>query len=93
MDLEDIILTVVTQSQKNTHDMHSLISGYYSRSSESFLEGGTKFPWKELQSKTKFQAEPAGMAIQRLPHLGIHPIQNYQTQKLIRCQQVPADRA
>ena len=28
VDLEDIILCKVTQSQKNTHDMHSLISGY-----------------------------------------------------------------
>jgi hypothetical protein len=28
MHLEDIILSEVTQSQKNTHDMHSLISGY-----------------------------------------------------------------
>jgi hypothetical protein len=28
MDLEDIILNEVTQSQKNTHDMHSLISRY-----------------------------------------------------------------
>jgi hypothetical protein len=28
MDLDDIILSEVTQSQKNTHDMHSLISGY-----------------------------------------------------------------
>jgi hypothetical protein len=28
MDLEDSILSEVTQSQKNTHDMHSLISGY-----------------------------------------------------------------
>jgi hypothetical protein len=28
MDLEDIILSEVTQSQKNIHDMHSLISGY-----------------------------------------------------------------
>jgi hypothetical protein len=27
MDLKDIILSEVTQSQKNTHDMHSLISG------------------------------------------------------------------
>ena len=26
--LEDIILSEVTQSQKNSHDMHSLISGY-----------------------------------------------------------------
>jgi hypothetical protein len=28
LDLEDIILSEVTQSQKNTHGMHSLISGY-----------------------------------------------------------------
>ena len=28
MDLDDIILSEVTQSQKNTHDMHSLISVY-----------------------------------------------------------------
>jgi hypothetical protein len=28
MHLEDIILSEVTQSQKNTYDMHSLISGY-----------------------------------------------------------------
>jgi hypothetical protein len=47
MDLEDIILSEVIQSQKNTHDMHSVISE--PRSSDSFLEGGTKYPWKELQ--------------------------------------------
>jgi hypothetical protein len=28
MDLEGIILSDVTQSQKNSHDMHSLISRY-----------------------------------------------------------------
>ena len=28
MDLEDIILSEVTQSQKNSLDMHTLISGY-----------------------------------------------------------------
>jgi hypothetical protein len=28
VDLEDIILSEVTQSQNNTCDMHSLISGY-----------------------------------------------------------------
>ena len=34
MDLEDIILSKVTQSQKNTHDIHSLKNGYQSPSSE-----------------------------------------------------------
>ena len=28
MDLECFILSEVTQSQKNSHDMHSLIGGY-----------------------------------------------------------------
>jgi hypothetical protein len=28
MYLEDIILSEVTQSQKNSHDIHLLISGY-----------------------------------------------------------------
>jgi hypothetical protein len=28
MDLENIILSEVNQSQNNTHDMHSLTSGY-----------------------------------------------------------------
>jgi hypothetical protein len=31
MDLKDIILSEVTQSQKNTHDIPSQISGYGSR--------------------------------------------------------------
>jgi hypothetical protein len=31
MDLEYIMLSEVTQSQKNTHDMHSLISGLLSQ--------------------------------------------------------------
>jgi hypothetical protein len=28
MDLEDILISEVTQSQKNAHDMHTLINGY-----------------------------------------------------------------
>jgi hypothetical protein len=31
LSLEDIILSAVTQSQKKSLDMHSLISGYYPR--------------------------------------------------------------
>ena len=34
MDLEGIILSEVTQSQNNSIDMHSLISGYYPRNLE-----------------------------------------------------------
>lgn len=32
MDLEGIILSEVTQSQKNSRDMYLLISGYYGKS-------------------------------------------------------------
>ena len=34
IELENIILSEVTQSQKNTHDMHLLISGYEPKSSQ-----------------------------------------------------------
>jgi predicted metalloendopeptidase len=34
MDLEGIILSEVTQSQKYSHDMHSLIHGYWPRNLE-----------------------------------------------------------
>jgi hypothetical protein len=37
MNLEDIILSEVTQSQKNSPDMHSLISRYYPRNLGVFL--------------------------------------------------------
>jgi hypothetical protein len=56
MDLEDIILSEVTESQRNIYDMHSLINGYYPRSSEFFLEGGTKYPWKEVQRQSSEQS-------------------------------------
>jgi hypothetical protein len=34
MELENIILSELNQSQKNKHGMHVLISGYYSKSLE-----------------------------------------------------------
>jgi hypothetical protein len=74
LELENIILSEVTQSQKNTHGMHSWISGYYHRSLEyprynsqttwnsrrkimkwilqSFLEGGSKYIWEEIQRQS-----------------------------------------
>ena len=33
--------------------------------------------------ETKFRAKPEGTTIQILPHLGIHPINNHQTQTLL----------
>jgi hypothetical protein len=38
-----------------------------------FLIRGSKMPMEGV-TETKFGAETEGKAIQRLPHLGIHPI-------------------
>ena len=48
----------------------------------SFLERGTKYPWEELQRK-KLGAEMEGRTIQSLPHPGIHPLNNQETQTLL----------
>jgi hypothetical protein len=45
---------------------------------------GNKIPMEGV-TETKFGAEPEGTTIQRLPHLGIHPINNHHTQTLGRC--------
>jgi hypothetical protein len=34
-------------------------------------------------TKTKFRAETEGRTMQRLPHMGIHPINNLQTKTLL----------
>jgi hypothetical protein len=46
------------------------------------LKRGNKIPMERI-TETKYGAETEGMTIQRLPHLGIHPIYNHQTQKLL----------
>jgi hypothetical protein len=48
-----------------------------------FLRRGNKIPMKEV-TETNFGAKTEGMTIQRLPHLGIHPINNHQTQTLLQ---------
>jgi hypothetical protein len=40
---------------------------------QSFLEEGTKYSKEELW-RQKCRAETEGKDIQRIPHLGIHPI-------------------
>ena len=47
-----------------------------------FLRIGNKIPMEGV-TETKFGAESEGMTIQRLPHLGIHPINSHQTQTLL----------
>jgi hypothetical protein len=46
------------------------------------LRTGNKITMEGV-TETKFRAETGGMTIQRLPHLGIHPINNDQTQILL----------
>jgi hypothetical protein len=56
------------------------------------LRMGNKIPMEGV-TETKFGAEPEGMIIQKLPHLGIYFINNHQTPLLGRCQPDPADRS
>jgi hypothetical protein len=46
------------------------------------LRMGNKTPMEGV-TETKFGVETEGRTIQRLPHLGIHPIYNHQTQTLL----------
>jgi hypothetical protein len=50
------------------------------------LRRGNKIPM-ERATEAKFEAETEGRTIQKLPHLGFHPINNHQTQTLL---QMPA---
>jgi hypothetical protein len=47
------------------------------------LRRGNKIPVEGV-TETKCGAETKGMTIQRLPHLGIHPINNHQNQTLLQ---------
>jgi hypothetical protein len=107
MNLEDIILSGVTQSQKNTHGMHSLIIMYWilvqklgipkiqftnhmklkkkedqSVDTSNLLRRGNRTTVEGV-TETNCGAEIEEMTIQRLTHLGIHPIYNHQTQTLL----------
>jgi hypothetical protein len=56
------------------------------------LRKGNKIPMEGV-TETKFRAEAESMTIQRLPHLGIHPINSHQPRHYCRCQQELADRS
>jgi hypothetical protein len=60
--------------------------------SSFLLRMGNKIPMEGV-TETKFGAMMKEWTIQRLPHLGIHPINNHQTQILGRCQEDLADRS
>jgi hypothetical protein len=47
------------------------------------LRRGNKIPVEGV-TETKCEAETEGMTIQRLPYLGIYPINNHQTQTLLQ---------
>jgi hypothetical protein len=47
------------------------------------LRRGNKIPMERV-TDTNFRAVTEGMTIQRLFHLGIHPINNHQTQTLLQ---------
>jgi hypothetical protein len=59
--------------KKEDQHVHTLILPR--RGNKILIEGVTQ---------TKFGTETEGMTIQRLPHLGIHPVNNHQTQTLLQ---------
>jgi hypothetical protein len=56
------------------------------------LRRGNKIPMEGL-TETTYGTETEGKAIQRLLHLGIHPIYSHQTRHYCGCQQELADRS
>jgi hypothetical protein len=57
-----------------------------------FHRSGKKIPMEGV-TDIKCGAEIEGMAIQKLPHLGIHPIYSHQPRHYCGCQHVLADRS
>jgi hypothetical protein len=105
MDLEDIILSKVAQSKKNTNDnaltdkwilaqklrvpkinfaKHMKLEKKEDQSVNTsiFLRRANKIPMGGV-TETKFRAEIEGVTIQKLPHLGIHFINNHQNQPVL----------
>ena len=58
----------------------------------ALLIRGNEIPMEGV-TETKCGAETEGKAIQRLPHLGIHPMYSYKPRHYCGCQQVLADRS
>jgi hypothetical protein len=69
-------------------EKHMKLKKNYEQSVDTYflLRMGNKIPMKGV-TETKFRAERKERTIQRLPHPGIHPINNHQTQTLLH---VPA---
>ena len=59
---------------KKNEDQSGYTSILLKRENKISMEGVTEI---------KFRAETEGMTIPRLPHLGIHPINNHETQTLL----------
>jgi len=115
MELENIIVSELIQSQKNTHGMHSLISRYWPKSLkypksnsqtiwssgrrntkmwmlQSFLEGGTKYSWEEIQGQWVehwVKERPS----RDCPTWGFIPYAATKPSHYCWCQEVLADRA
>ena len=97
MELENIILSEATQSQKNPltdkwilalklripkiqFTDHIKLKKKKEQSVDTLvlLRRGNKIPM-ERDTEIKYGTETEGKAIQKLPHLGIHPIYSYKS--------------
>jgi hypothetical protein len=92
MKLENINLSEIIYSQKNTHDKWILAQELRIPKVQftttgtldilMLLRRGNKIPMEGV-TETKCGAENEEMTNQRLPHLGIHPIYSHQSQTLL----------
>ena len=82
LDLEDIILSEVNTITKE-YTWYALTDKWIlAQKLRILLRREDKIPIEGF-TETKFGAKTKGWTIQRLPHLGVHPIISHQTQTLL----------
>jgi hypothetical protein len=69
-------------TQDTVHKTHETQEGRPKCGSSILLKRENKITMEGV-TETKYEAETEEMSIQRLPHLGIHPTYNHQTQTLL----------
>jgi hypothetical protein len=75
-------LGTFSSSFTEEHTWHALTDKWIlAQKLRILLTRGNKIPMEGV-TETKLGAKTEGTTIQRLPHLGIHPINNHQTQTL-----------
>ena len=83
--LDPVYVSILLRISKIQFAKHMKLKKNENQSVDSsiFSRRGNKISMPGV-TEAKFRVETDGMTIQRLPHLGIHPINNHQTQTLLQ---------